>query len=44
MNHIYKTIWNKTKNAFDVVAENVSSKGKKTSGSKSGAETKDFIR
>ncbi|RZG64470.1 filamentous hemagglutinin N-terminal domain-containing protein [Acinetobacter bouvetii] len=39
MNHIYKTIWNKTKNAFDVVAENVSSKGKKTSGSKSGAET-----
>lgn len=39
MNHIYKTIWNKTKNAFDVVAENVSSKGKKTSGSKSGAAT-----
>ncbi|ENU18838.1 hypothetical protein F994_02651 [Acinetobacter bohemicus ANC 3994] len=39
MNHIYKTIWNKTKNAFDVVAENVSSKGKKTSGRKSGAET-----
>lgn len=39
MNHIYKTIWNKTKNAFDVVAENVSSKGKKTSGSKSCAET-----
>lgn len=39
MNHIYKTIWNKTKNSFDVVAENVSSKGKKTSGSKSGAET-----
>lgn len=38
MNHIYKTIWNKTKNAFDVVAENVSSKGKKTAGSKSGAE------
>lgn len=34
MNHIYKTIWNKTKNAFDVVAENVSSKGKKTAGSK----------
>ena len=39
MNHIYKTIWNKTKNAFDVVAENVSSKGKKTAGSKSGSET-----
>lgn len=38
MNHIYKTIWNKTKNAFDVVAENVSSKGKKTAGSKSGVE------
>ena len=33
MNHIYKTIWNKTKNAFDVVAENVSTKGKKTAGS-----------
>lgn len=33
MNHIYKTIWNKSKNAFDVVAENVSTKGKKTAGS-----------
>ena len=34
MNHIYKTIWNKAKNAFDVVAENVGAKGKRTSGSK----------
>ncbi len=34
MNHIYKTIWNNAKNAFDVVAENVSGKGKGTSGSK----------
>ena len=37
MNHIYKTIWNKSKNTFDVVAENVSSKGKGTSGSKAGS-------
>ena len=36
MNHIYKTVWNKSKNAFDVVSEAVSSKGKSTSGSKDG--------
>ncbi|WP_151981824.1 hemagglutinin repeat-containing protein [Acinetobacter guerrae] len=30
MNHIYKTVWNKAKNAFDVVSENVSAKGKAT--------------
>lgn len=36
MNHIYKTVWNKSKNAFDVVSEAVSSKGKDTSGSKNG--------
>ncbi|WP_180106000.1 MULTISPECIES: hemagglutinin repeat-containing protein [unclassified Acinetobacter] len=39
MNHIYKTIWNKSKNAFDVVSETVSSKGKDTSGSKDGAQS-----
>ena len=39
MNHIYKTVWNKSKNAFDVVSEAVSSKGKSTSGSKAGTGT-----
>lgn len=48
MNHIYKTIWNKAKNAFDVVAENVGAKGKRTSGSKgksagSSEETSHFL-
>ena len=34
MNHIYKTIWNRAKNAFDVVAENVSARSKQTAGEK----------
>lgn len=37
MNHIYKTVWNKSKNAFDVVSELVSSKGKSTGSSKDSA-------